>query len=76
MKKHLKPRWRNWYRFILWMIAYPGIILSVAMIAAWYIDLEALYIKLGWMYMYHLSFWCCFGAITLIFEEFWHRFCE
>ena len=74
--KHLKPRWRNWYRFILWMIAYPGAIVSVATIAAWYLSLESLYQKLGNLYMYHLAFWCVIGGLTLIFEDLYHRFCE
>lgn len=74
--KHLKPRWKNWYRFILWMIAYPGIILSVAMIAMWYLSMDDMYIKLGRLYMYHLATWCLIGGITMIFEEVYHRFCE
>ena len=72
----MKPRWRNWYRFILWMIGYPGTIISVASIAAWYLDMESLFVKLGQLFMYHLGFWCIIGGLTLIFEDLWHRFCE
>ena len=72
----MKPRWKNWYKFILWMIAYPGIILSVAMIAAWYLSMDNMYIKLGKLYMYHLATWSIIGGITMIFEDLYHRFCE
>lgn len=73
---NLKPRWKNWYKFILCMLAYPGIIISVAMIATWYLNLESTYIKLGSLFMYHLAFWSIIGGITMIFEEVYHRFCE
>ena len=58
----MKPKWKNWYRFILWMICYPGAIVSVATIAAWYLSLESLYRIVG--------------GITMIFEDLYHRFCE
>ena len=67
-KRHLKPRFYNWYLFEYYILAWGCGLCVIGRVISWLGGNEGLCDKVACLGMCHLILWCLIYGFTEIFE--------